>query len=377
MDNQGISVFISGDFCPINRIDKLLENGDYSSIFNDLLPIIKASDIAITNLECPITEGGAKIEKTGPHLKASLKTLDALACAGFNLVTLANNHIMDYGAAGMNATIESCKKSGIDYVGVGSDLPDARKPCYKEVNGIRVAIVNFCENEWSTTNGKTPGANPLNPVSNYYDIQEAKAKADYVIVILHGGHELYSFPSPRMQETYRFFVDAGASAVIGHHPHWFSGYEIYKGAPVFYSLGNFIFDLDDQKRSSWNIGFAVQLKVGTGGIGFSIYPYSQGEIQPGVRLLKPEEKEKFEKEIAEINDIIGNKILLKKEFDAFAQKNTVAYKSFIEPFNIKPLSILYARNLLPSFLSAEKRNLLLNIVRCEAHRDLLIKILNN
>jgi len=377
MKKQGIKILVTGDFCPLNRVEKLIEEGDYSAIFNDLLPMIKKSDLAITNLECPIAIEGVKIKKTGPHLKASGKAIEALTFAGFNLVTLANNHIMDYGVAGLNSTIEACKNSGIDCVGVGSNLQEARTPFYYEINGIRLAIINFCENEWATTSGKTPGANPLNPVANYYDIKEAKGKAHHVIIIVHGGHEHYSLPSPRMQETYRFFIDAGASVVIGHHPHCFSGYEIYREAPIFYSLGNFTFDLDNKQRTSWNMGYAVQLEVVEEGLSFSLQPYSQGDSQPGIRLLKAPEKEKIEKEISMLNDILRNEISLKQEFDTFTLKNKVIFESFIEPFNFRPLSILYARNLIPSFLTTKKRNLLLNIVRCEAHRDLLIKILNN
>jgi hypothetical protein len=377
MNNQVVKILITGDFCPLNRIEALIEKEDYRTIFDDFLPLVKGSDIAITNLECPLTMGGVKIIKTGPHLKASVKTIEALTYAGFNLVSLANNHIMDYGVDGLNSTIELCEKSGIDYVGAGSNLQEARKPYYKEINGIRIAIINFCENEWSTTSGKNPGANPLNPVANYYDIKEAKAKADHVIVILHGGHELYPLPSPRMQETYRFFVDAGASIVIGHHPHCFSGYEIYHDAPIFYSLGNFIFDLNNKKRTSWNMGYAVQLNVGVDEISYSLQPYSQGDIQSGVRLLDTPEKEKIIEEIFRLNNLIGNEILLKQEFDIFKLKRKDSYESFIEPFNFRPLSILYARNLFPSFLTSNKRNLLLNLIRCEAHRDLLMKILDD
>ena len=89
-----VKIFITGDFCSQNRIADLIREDDYINIFNDLLPYVKKSDIAITNLECPITNVKEKIKKTGPHLKASAKTVDALNYAGFNLVSLANNHQM-------------------------------------------------------------------------------------------------------------------------------------------------------------------------------------------------------------------------------------------------------------------------------------------
>lgn len=370
-----LKIIITGDFCPNNRIVDLIRENDYANIFNDLLPSIKESDIAITNLECPLTNVKEKIKKTGPHLKASDKTTEALNYAGFNLVSLANNHIMDYGVEGLNSTIETCTKSGIDCVGVGSNLKEAKEPFYKEVNGIRLAFINFCENEWSTTSGHTPGANPLNPVSNYYDIKEARKNADHVIVIIHGGHEHYALPSPRMQDTYRFFIDAGASAVIGHHTHCFSGYETYQGAPIFYSLGNFIFDWNDIRDTPWNFGFAVKLEVSLDKISFSLLPYKQGDSLPGAMLLNSQEKKKFEKELSQLNSIIENRILLKQKFDTYAQHSKPTFDLYLEPFSSRLFSFLYTRKLLPSFLKQKKRNLLLNIVRCEAHHDLLMKIL--
>lgn len=375
MNKKGVKILITGDFCPLNRIEGLINSEDYGSIFNNFLPLIKESDIAITNLECPVTESSEKIKKTGPNLKAHPKSAEALVFSGFNLVTLANNHIMDYGVAGLDSTMETCSKSGIDYIGVGSNLEEARKPFYKEIDGIKLAFINFCENEWATTEGQTPGANPLNPVANYYDIKEAKANADHVIVIVHGGHEHYSLPSPRMQETYRFFVDAGASAVVSHHTHCFSGFEVYNNAPIFYSLGNFVFDWNNKRNSSWNIGYAVQLEVASDSIKFLIHPYRQGDIQPGVLLLTTQENEEFMKEISQLNIFIGNKILLQQQFNEFAARRKAYYKYLVEPFSNRIFSILYARKLVPSFLTTRKRNLLLNITRCEAHRDLLIKTL--
>ncbi|MEI6680006.1 MAG: CapA family protein [Mariniphaga sp.] len=375
MNKKEIKILITGDFCPLNRIDDLINAENYGSIFNDFLPLIKESDIAITNLECPVTQTSEKIKKTGPNLKAPVKSVKALVFAGFKLVTLANNHIMDFGVTGLDSTIEACNKSGIDFIGVGSNLQEARKPKYNEINGIRVAFINFCENEWATTNGDAPGANPLNPVANYYDIKEAKANADHVIVIVHGGHEHYSLPSPRMQETYRFFVDAGASAVVSHHTHCFSGFEVYNNAPIFYSLGNFVFDWNNKRNSSWNIGYAVQLEVTLDAVNFLIHPYRQGDLQPGVLLLNMQEKEEFENELSRLNNFIGNKTLLQQQFNELASRRKAYYKYLVEPFNNRIFSILYARKLVPSFLTTKRRNLFLNITRCEAHRDLLIKSL--
>jgi poly-gamma-glutamate synthesis protein (capsule biosynthesis protein) len=121
-------------------------------------------------------------------------------------------------------------------VGGGTNLQEASKILYKKIDEKVLALINCCENEFSIATEVTAGSNPLNPIQQYYAIQEAKSKADYVLVIVHGGHELWQLPSPRMQETYRFFIDAGADAVVNHHQHCYSGYEIYKKKPYILNL---------------------------------------------------------------------------------------------------------------------------------------------
>lgn len=371
-----IKALITGDFYPNYRIQTLIDENEYYSIFNDFLPIIRETDLAITNLECPITEDDEKIEKTGPCcLKASKKMTAVLKFAGFNLVTLANNHIMDYGKSGLDSTLECCRKSGIDYVGVGPNLEEAKRPFYKEIKGQRIAILNFCENEWSTIKGDNSGANPLNLITNYYDIKAARTNANYVIVIVHGGHEGYQYPSPRMKESYRFFIESGADVVIGHHTHSFSGYEIFKESPIFYSLGNFCFDWKGKINSTWNRGFAVQLILDKQKVQFKIYPYKQGEENPGIFLLNPEEKKSFNENIERINNIIAVDKLLKEEFNKFCCLRANAYSNIFEPYSGRILTGLRARKLLPSFITKEKRNYLLNLIRCEAHRDIVLKVL--
>ena len=96
---------------------------------------------------------------------------------------------------------------------------------YKRKDGETLAIINCCEHEFSIADDDSAGANPLNPIQQYYKIKEARLNADYVLVIVHGGHEMYQLPSLRMVDTYRFFIDAGADAVVNHHQHCFSGYE--------------------------------------------------------------------------------------------------------------------------------------------------------
>ncbi|MCX6238338.1 MAG: CapA family protein [Bacteroidia bacterium] len=189
--NEEASILITGDYCPINRIEELSDKNQVELIFNDLLPFIQKADLSITNFESPATQTNKPIAKYGPVLKVQSSALKILKSAGFDLVTLANNHILDYGEEGLKNTIDSCAVYSIEYTGAGNNNLEARRIFYKLIKGVKIAILNIAENEFGTTANDSYGAAPLDPIQNYYDIQKAKQSADYIFVIIHGGHEMY------------------------------------------------------------------------------------------------------------------------------------------------------------------------------------------
>lgn len=369
-----INIFVSGDFAPKFRIMELIDKEDYQSVFNDILPIIKESDFSITNLESPLIDEGTPIAKTGPNLKASPKSIKALKYAGFDMVTLANNHIMDYGKEGLFSTMDLCEKENIGYVGAGKNLEEAQQIKYVTLQEKIVALISVCENEWSTTQGENAGANPLNEVLLYYQIQEAKTKSDYLIVFIHGGHELYEYPSPRMKRLYRWFVDLGADAVVGHHTHCFCGYEVYNGKPIFYSLGNFVFDRN-VRDSIWNFGAAVVLKLNNDSVDFDLFPYEQCNNNPGIALLTGGRKERWEQEQKEKTSIILDDKDLDAHFEDFVKRSSRLYRSYLEPSRNKYVLAAMNKGVLPRRIKGEKRLLYNNIFRCESHRDVLLTLL--
>lgn len=369
-----MKVIIAGDFAPRERLAKQVEERRFEEIFpRNLVDIIKSADYSLANFESPIVEDGYNpITKCGPNLKCTPEAADAVKYVGFSAVTMANNHILDYGEEGLNKSIECCKKNNIDVVGVGNNLKEAEKILYIERSGKKLAIINCCEHEFSIATDTTGGANPLNPIRQYYSIKEAKNTADYVLVIVHGGHEHYQLPSPRMQETYRFFVEAGADAVVNHHQHCYSGYEVYNGKPIFYGLGNFCFDIKGKPSKTWTEGYFVEIDF-SDSITFNISPYCQYGEKPQIELLKADA---FTQKIESLNTIITDPKLIKESANEYYEKSQSTIKSFIQPIRNRWIMAAQNRGLFPSFVTKKWIPFLSNVVLCEAHRDKLSYFLN-
>jgi poly-gamma-glutamate synthesis protein (capsule biosynthesis protein) len=367
-----MKIFITGDFCPINRGD-ISQSNSSTLLDDDIRVIIDQADLRITNLECPLTKHATPIPKTGPALKADPQNIQVLKNNGFNLVTLANNHIMDYGSRGIQDTIDFLKEHKIDYVGAGS-ITEEIDVIFKTKDDFIIGIINVCENEWSTDERQGYQANGFSEIGMFYSIKKAKQKADKVIVIHHGGHEMYNLPSPRLKKILRFFVDCGADVVVNHHTHCIGGEEIYKEAPIFYSLGNFVFDNPKQRNSIWNYGMAVTLEFSSAGISFHKHYFEQFNVDPGVKLI--DEKD-IKYDIKKLNTVISDDDQLEEKFEEFVQQKKRMYLSYLEPLKSKYILALINRGFIPSLWNKRKRHYLKNLITCESHREIVNKLLSN
>ena len=370
-----MKIVMTGDYCPWERVAKNFTQREYGAVAA-LKPIFAQTDYSIVNLECPILRGGEKpIEKSGPHMHADIHAVEALKEIGVSCVTLANNHFRDFGDEGVQNTLFELYANGIEYVGGGKNLSDAATVLYKQIGEETLAIINCCEHESSIATEKHCGSNPLNPIQQYYAIQEAKQKADYMLVIVHGGVEHSQLPTPRMQETYRFFIDAGADAVVNHHQHCYSGYEVFHGKPIFYGLGNLCFDRS-KRNSPWNEGFMLELSFSKKCINYQLIPYHQCDEEPKVVLYSEEEKQSFVKSIEELNAIIANHAELDARYKEMKRNTRMKYRAYIEPYKSRLMSFLFRKHLLPSFMR-RKYTIIKNIIQCESHRDRLLDALSN
>lgn len=223
------------------------QDGIYGCISPELVEAMRAADIMCLNNEFTYSAGGSPLPGKAYTFRAAPERVEVLEQLGVDAVTLANNHVYDYGAEALLDTFAVLEDVGIPYFGAGRTLEEAMKPLYLEVEGKTVALVAASRAE---KNKMTPQATDTEPgILRCYDtelflrtIREAKANADYCIAFVHWGTE-YSFDLEQVQsDTGRQYLDAGADAVIGAHSHCLQGMEYYDGKPIIYSLGNYWFN---------------------------------------------------------------------------------------------------------------------------------------
>lgn len=378
---QQPTLIIAGDLSLMGRtlslsIQQLLP------LLQDVKPILKSAEASLVNLETAILKSfSTPIKKSGPTIATDSRLLEVIGEIGFTGVTLANNHFADYGDEGVKESLQLLDEYKLWHVGAGVNADEAAEIKYLQVSDKKVAVINACEHEFTIATADTPGCNALNPIRQYAAIQEAKKNADYIVLIIHGGVEHYQFPTPRMQETYRFFIDAGADAVINHHQHCYSGYEIYKGRPIVYGLGNFFFDWQGQD-ANWNEGYMVKLTFGKE-IGLELIPYIQNTGALGIELMEGVNKDNFFASIDKFNAIISSPEQLQAHFCSWVDQKREEYIQLLQPTigkNVRRLDWWHLipksqrANWMPEYLTDERRLLLKSLFQCESHQEVMNEI---
>ena len=378
-----VKILITGDFFFFFRMLHFRSN-EIVAAMESVVSYIRGADYAIINLECSVFDGEYKpITKCGINLHNSSESVKALKKIGFKGVTLANNHFADFGHEAVSESINLLKQYRLDYFGAGRNLQEASHVKYIEIKNKKIAIINCCEHEYTIATDTKAGCNPLDVIDVSRAIQKAKQDADYVVVIVHGGSEHYPLPTPRMQKWYRFFVEAGADAVVNHHQHCYSGYEIYEGKPIVYGIGNFCFDWEGQRNSAWNKGYMVELQLNKQ-IEVKLIPYEQCEERVGVYVLT--DRKAFDKYIDELNKIICKLEEVQREYDAFVLKKRDEYLHVFNNPQNRMLRRLVKKGLLPKKFAAEvlpktigedreRLLIMLSYFQCEAHHDIMTAIL--
>ena len=282
-----MKLIICGDMSITDGSYKAFDEIDPKTAFNDVLDVFKTGDRVIVNLECALTESENKIKKYGPNLKGPKNSADTLKAAGVTDCALSNNHIYDYGREGLKDTVEQLDRVGLKYTGIGKNYEDSRKNHTIVIDGITVTVVNVCEHEYTYATDIREGARPFDEFETMDDIRRAKASADYVIVIYHGGKEYCRYPSPRLYKACHEMVKCGADVVLCQHSHIIGVYEKFEGAHILYGQGNFHF-VKYMDKDFWQEGLIASLDITKEGIDIEFTPVKAKD--DGIRLANAEEK---------------------------------------------------------------------------------------
>lgn len=250
--NDTLTMSMVGDIMMGRYVEEVTDSHGFDYLFRYMKPYFNASDYVSGNYEHPaLAKDVSKYEEadTAIRLNSYGNGVEAVKDAGFSVMTLANNHMMDFEEQGLVDTIDQFENADMDYVGVGSNITKAKENInYQDVKGVRVATLGFTDVYGKNAVAKNNQAGLLNSnpdllfemIGNAKDAK--KGNADLVVVNMHWGQEYATSATGRQTELAKAVIDAGADIIIGHHPHVVQSFDMYKDGIIFYSLGNFIFD---------------------------------------------------------------------------------------------------------------------------------------
>jgi poly-gamma-glutamate synthesis protein (capsule biosynthesis protein) len=297
-----------GDIMLDRSLGDVILRGNVGYPFELVIEELTAADLTVGNLESSLGDIGEPANKSYTF-QAPPEAAKSLENAGFDLLSLANNHALDYGQDALIQGINLLQREGIDVVGAGADLVKASSPVFFESKGVKVAFLAYVDvpvegsgfdtRIW-TAEPSSPGLNWTDPANITHDVADAKDNSDIVIVLLHSGYEYVEQPSPEQSAAAKVAIDAGADLIVGHHAHVLQGLEFYKDGVIVYGLGNFAFDID----SDPNTGI---LNVWLDKDGVRQIDLVPAVIQPGgqPRLATPSEASDIKDKVNYLTDLLN------------------------------------------------------------------------
>lgn len=271
-----IEMVFAGDTMMDGSVKDAIRRHGADYPFAQIKAEVIAADYAVLNLETSVTEAADKDRNQRFNFKSEAGSLDGIKHAGFDMVSLGNNHVLDYKEKGLRDTLKNVEKAGLRHVGAGLDEEEAYRFETVRLNGATVkigAVTRFMPTTaWKATDKKPGVASAYEPEKILKAIRAASKEADYVLVFIHWGVENTTSPQPWQRKLAADMLDAGASAVVGSHPHVLQGFEFHKGKPIAYSIGNFLFP-DYVKGKKADTGL-LKLTLDKGQVGISFRPLS-------------------------------------------------------------------------------------------------------
>jgi poly-gamma-glutamate capsule biosynthesis protein CapA/YwtB (metallophosphatase superfamily) len=258
---DGIHLSFVGDIMLSRSVGEYMaRTDDWYWPFHHIGSATQDPELMFGNLETTISDRGTQ-GGCGFCFRSDPRVAVSLARAGFDVLSIANNHIWDYGEVAFSDTLQYLAAEDISAVGGGRNLEEARGPVIHEVQGVRIAYLASTDilPASAGATAERPGANIYDVERMASDIREARRQADIVVVSFHTGEE-YQPANDHQRSLYHSLIDVGADIVVGHHPHVVQEIEQYNGGWIAYSLGNFIFDQNFSKQTMTGLMLDVSIK---------------------------------------------------------------------------------------------------------------------
>lgn len=368
-------ITIWGDF-KANQVDRL-------SISGELTYLLNTSDINVVNFEAPVKSNGKAIAKSGPNIKQHPDAPAWLERYGFNVISLANNHTMDYGIEGFKKTKSLFRKSKV--IGCGTWDEAYHLEIVKTSNNMRVGFLACTHCEFGTLTDKEQkdaiGCSWLSHPDIFKIIKNGKEFVDCLIVIAHAGIEYLDVPLPEIRDMYKHFIEFGADAVIASHPHVPQGWEIYQGKPICYSLGNFCFSQlkKDNYPPHWYESLCCIMTIDKPHIvNLQIRPII---YQAEKNYISDNSSKTFKEHIEQLNSILLDEHAYMEEVNKNVKRILPHYMSQFTRGGLisNPFSKGFLKGLVEGFMGRGFFNRVhsLNNIQCESHRWAIVRAMRS
>ncbi|MGE5405168.1 MAG: CapA family protein [Candidatus Saccharibacteria bacterium] len=249
--NSRIRLIAVGDILLGRGVGTMIKRNGPDYPLKAVSTVLKTGDITIANLECPATKKGRPVTKP-ITFNSDPQSLGALKKAGISMVSLSNNHALDYGRTGLLETMKYLRQHNIPFFGAGHNAYEAHRPLIIQKNGLKIAFFSYNAHPYEGVAYDQKRANIALARKKsviHHDIGLIRKKVDLVIVCFHWGREFRPLPTALQRTLARITIDAGADLIIGHHPHVLQPPRYYRGKLILFSLGNFVFDQTDPKQT--------------------------------------------------------------------------------------------------------------------------------
>src|ERR1700674_3277718 len=252
-----LSLIAVGDIMLGGRARRRIKEHGRDYPFGAVLPILQRTPIVLGNLEGALAQKAQKQNRNFTY-RVKPKVATSVLRAGINVVTLANNHLVDCGREGVLETLEALAVAGVTPLGAAANQNAAHEPVIREAGGLRIGLLGYYWNRRCAATANLPGSAMGVFEELETDIRQLRTRVDRVVVTFHWGRPYNPEPSPRARAKARFAIDCGAHAIVGHHPHIIQAFEIYRRCPIFYSIGNFAFGSGNSRAEGLMLGFRFE-----------------------------------------------------------------------------------------------------------------------